>query len=1073
MSDFVHLHVHSEYSLLDGLVKIPKLIEKAQEYAMPAVALTDHGVMYGAFQFYKTAVKAGIKPIVGMEAYLTPHSRHDRKKDAEYDRSHVTLLAMNEIGYKNLIKLTTIGHLEGFYYKPRIDFETLEKYKEGLICLSGCPQSMVNRLIRDNRMEEAGKTLRRFLDLFGDNYYIEVMRHPKLAGQEELVAAQIKLSQQYGIPIVATNDVHYLNPDDAYAQEILLCIQTQRTILEKNRKLSMLDSPDFYFRSPEEMIALFMDHPEAIENTLAIAERCNLTLKIGDLILPHFPTPPGHTSEEYLKKMTYERFPTRFKEMTEEHKTRLDYELDVICKKGYATYFLIVQDFVNHAKNTGIAVGPGRGSVAGSLVAYVLHITDIDPLQWKIPFERFLNPHRPSPPDIDLDFADDRRDEVIQYVTERYGSEKVAQIITFGTMEARGAVRDAGRALGMPYSQPDRIARMIPVGSQGFSMTLDRALKESPELSASYANESETRKLIDLAKKLEGIARHASVHAAGVVIADKALTDYVPLQRESRNGKIVTQFDMYSLDLNAVPDGMAVGLLKMDFLGLRNLSILEKSIRLAEEIHGAHIDLHTLSVDDPESYALIARGENVGLFQLESAGMQRLGRSLKPTKFSDISAMVALYRPGPMAWIDDFITAKANPQKIRYPHADLKPILAETYGIAVYQEQCMQIANAMAGYSMAEADGLRRAIGKKKKDLMEKEKKKFIKGCVAKGYSEKTAVNVFSLIEKFVGYGFNKAHSASYAMIAYWTAYMKAHYPVEFMTALLTAESESTSGPIRDEKVRRAVDECGRMKIHALPPDINRSNVEFSVEEKKDIRFGLSAVKNVGRAAIETILAARANGAFESFNDFCERIDLSKVNKKTMESLIKVGAFDSFGKRAALLSALPEIVSQAQKTKQQLLTSQTSLFVDDSTFTRKPVLPDIEEFSRRELLTLERDLLGVYLTDHPLSRVMKQVQSKITHTIAELDPLASGTNVTVAGMIVRIKPVITRRNNHEMAFVTVEDVSGSIEAVVFPTLYSSTQVYWHKDAVLLIQGSIDRRNDRTSLVINKIYPLDV
>ncbi|MBI4130437.1 DNA polymerase III subunit alpha [Candidatus Roizmanbacteria bacterium] len=1071
MSDFVHLHVHSEYSLLDGLIKIPDLLKKVKEQEMSAVALTDHGAMHGAFKFYKEAKKLDIKPIIGLEAYQAKRSRFDKQQGIDDDRYHLTLLAKNNTGYKNLMKLTTSAHLEGFYYKPRIDFDLLEKHHEGILCLSGCMQGLVPSLVAQNYTDEAEKALQRYVAIFGEDFYLEIQRHPKIAKLETVTKQLVSLSKKHGIPLVATNDVHYLNPDDAYAQEILLCIQTQRTILEKDRPMSMMDSPDFYFRTEDEMKALFAEYPEALENTKAIADKVTIEIETKRWVLPAFQTPKNESAEEYLRTLTFERVPTRFEKLTDEMKQRIDYELEVICTKGYATYFLIVQDFVNWAKNNGIVVGPGRGSAAGSLVAYVLHITDIDPIKGVIPFERFLNPYRPSPPDIDLDFADVRRDEVIAYVTKKYGDDKVAQIITFGTMEAKAAIRDAGRALGMPYSQPDRIAKMIPLGQQGFAMTLTRALKESAELRSAYEAEEDTKKLVDLAKKLEGVSRHASTHAAGVVIADKPLTEYVPLQREAKGDRIITQYDMYSLDLNASPDGQAVGLLKMDFLGLRNLTILENAIRYVKQSNGITIELTKIPLDDTKTYELISRGETVGVFQLESGGMQRLGKNLKPTKFSDISAMVALYRPGPMAWIDDFIAGKQNPSKIRYPHPDLKQILGETYGIAVYQEQCMQIANVMAGYTMAEADRLRMAIGKKKKELMKKEKESFMNGCMQQGYTKKVAENVFSLIEKFVGYGFNKAHSASYATISYWTAYMKAHYPVEFMTALLTAENEGSSGPIKEEKLKRGINECRRMEIAVLPPDINKSGVEFTIEAGA-IRFGLSAIKNVGTAAIETMVAARNEKLFISLPDFCERVDMQKVNKKTFESLIKVGALDSFGKRASMLAGLAEVMRWAHQKKQAHEQNQQSLFGEAFVETAPP-MPVMEEFTKRELLALEKDLLGFYLREHPLSGKLKQMQSKASHSLADVASLANGNKVTVAGIVNRIKRVTTRKNNSEMAFVTIEDLSGTIDIVVFPTVYTRTRNFWYQDTILLVQGKIDRRDDKVTILVDNIYPLDL
>ena len=829
MSDFVHLHTHTEYSLLDGLAKIKDLMARTRELGMKSLAITDHGAMYGVIKFFLAAREAGIKPIIGVEAYQAARSRLEKQNGADNDQHHLLLLAKNNSGYHNLMKLVSHAHLEGYYYKPRIDLEILREHSEGLICLSGCLNGQVPSLLLNRQEETAEKKAREFLEIFGQDYYFELQKHPNIPEQDSVNEKMIGLSRKLGVPLVATNDIHYIMPDDAYTQEILLCIQTQHTMLESKRPLSMLNSPDFYMKSREEMKGLFIQYPEAIENTVKIAEKCNVEIELGKWILPQFEVPEGETAETFLRKTALEGMRQRYSEMREELKKRLDYELNIITVKGYSTYFLIVADFVNWAKRQGIGVGPGRGSAAGSLVAYSTGITELDPIRHSLPFERFLNPDRPSPPDIDLDFADTRRDEVIAYVTEKYGNDRVAQIITFGTMEARAAIRDVGRALGMPYAQPDRIAKLIPPGAQGFPMTIDKAVQTQPELSQAYQNEPETKKLIDQARKLEGVARHASVHAAGVVISDKKLTEYTPLQRETKGQRIITQYDMYCLDLNAA-EGKAVGLLKMDLLGLRNLTILENAIRFVKATKNIEIDLSVLALNDPAVYTLISSGETTGIFQMESAGMRRLARDLKPTKFTDISAMVALFRPGPMEWIPTFIEAKENPRKIKYLHPDLKPILAETYGIAVYQEQCMQIANKMAGYSMVEADKLRMAIGKKKREVMKKEKEKFIKGCSRRGLSVSMAENIFSLIEKFVGYGFNKAHSASYALIAYQTAYMKQKYPVEFMTAVLAAESRGASGPSRDEKIAQAILECRRMKINLMSPNINKSDVEFKIE---------------------------------------------------------------------------------------------------------------------------------------------------------------------------------------------------------------------------------------------------
>ncbi|KKS46800.1 MAG: polymerase III, alpha subunit protein [Candidatus Gottesmanbacteria bacterium GW2011_GWA2_42_18] len=817
------------------------------------------------------------------------------------------------------------------------------------------------------------------------------------------------------------------------------------------------------------MKGLFIQYPEAIENTVKIAEKCNVEIELGKWILPQFEVPEGETAETFLRKTALEGMRQRYSEMREELKKRLDYELNIITVKGYSTYFLIVADFVNWAKRQGIGVGPGRGSAAGSLVAYSTGITELDPIRHSLPFERFLNPDRPSPPDIDLDFADTRRDEVIAYVTEKYGNDRVAQIITFGTMEARAAIRDVGRALGMPYAQPDRIAKLIPPGAQGFPMTIDKAVQTQPELSQAYQNEPETKKLIDQARKLEGVARHASVHAAGVVISDKKLTEYTPLQRETKGQRIITQYDMYCLDLNAA-EGKAVGLLKMDLLGLRNLTILENAIRFVKATKNIEIDLSVLALNDPAVYTLISSGETTGIFQMESAGMRRLARDLKPTKFTDISAMVALFRPGPMEWIPTFIEAKENPRKIKYLHPDLKPILAETYGIAVYQEQCMQIANKMAGYSMVEADKLRMAIGKKKREVMKKEKEKFIKGCSSRGLSVSMAENIFSLIEKFVGYGFNKAHSASYALIAYQTAYMKQKYPVEFMTAVLAAESRGASGPSRDEKIAQAILECRRMKINLMSPNINKSDVEFKIEAEKDdkgeIRFGMSAIKNVGTAAIDSILAAREkDGDFKSFTDFIKRVDLSKVNRKTVESLIKAGAMDQFGKRASLLAAFSEIIERVHKGQEKKDQGQVSLFEVSESEEIIDVFPEMEELSKEELLLFEKQFLGFYITEHPLTNQINDLEKRVSHRLNMLASEVKST-VVIGGIVTQVKKITTRQGGQEMAFVKIDDFTGSIELVVFPTVYERTKFTWVTDKVVLVKGKVSEKDERLAVLVD-------
>jgi DNA polymerase III subunit alpha len=1068
--NFVHLHVHTEYSLLDGLCKIPELVAKAKKLGMKSLAITDHGVMYGVIPFYNECLRQNIKPIIGCEIYMAHRSRFDKQPRVDADQYHLVLLAKNLEGYKNLMHIVTKAHLEGFYYKPRADFKLLKKHSKGLICTSACLEGEIPSLLREGKDEKAKKQAMMFLELFGEDYYLEIQHHPKIADQQIVNEKIIKLSRDLGIPIIASNDVHYIEKEDAQAQDALLAIQTKKTIADKNR-LSMIDSPSFYLKSPEQMQEEFSSIPDALKNTVKIAQKCNLEIPIGNWILPNYPLKKGETAETALKNMAGDRLKFRFPQPGKEIKNRLEYELDVICKKGFATYFLIVQDFVNWSKEQGIRVGPGRGSAAGSLVSYVLRITSVDPIKHDIPFERFMNPERPTPPDIDLDFADDRRDEVIAYVTKKYGNDKVAQIITFGTMEARGSIRDIGRVLGMPYSEPDKIAKLIP---QGFS--IEEAMNSVFELQEFY-KEDKYKKLLNLARKVEGVSRHASTHAAGVVIADKELPEYTPVQKESKGDRVVTQYDMYALDLNISDE--AIGLLKMDFLGLRNLTILQKAVDLVKK-QGGKVDVSEIPLDDKKVYQMIAKGETVGVFQLESGGMRRVAKNLKPSRFSDITAMVALYRPGPMELIPDFIEGKENIEKVKYPHKDLKPILKDTYGIAVYQEQCLQIANVMAGFDMGEADNLRRAIGKKKKTIMEREKKKFIKGAEEKGYTHKIAEKVWSYIEKFAGYGFNKAHSVSYAMIAYQTAYMKTHFPVEFMTALLTAESLS-SGQTKDAKVARAVDEAKRMGIFVLPPDINKSQTWFAIEKQKNslqgkaIRFGLAAIKNVGTAAIEAILSARKEGKFTSLSNFCSRVDNRKVNKKVIESLVQVGALDQFGKRSAMMAGMEKIRQKANQEQKSRANGQTSFFdnpgadVKTSTVVKDDLPENIDELSKSDLLSLEKNLLGLYLTDHPLAKVLEKIDKTVSHKIFELDPLElEGKRVRVGGIISSIRKIFTKRGNNEMAFVTLEDKTGSLDLVVFPKIYSRFKDILQEETVVVAVGTINSRDDRMSLLVEDV-----
>ncbi len=1070
MADFVHLHNHSEYSLLDGLSRVKPMVERAKELNMGALAITDHGSMYGAIKFYKASMEAGIKPIIGCEIYITPKTRFDKSsEDKEYN--HLILLAKDITGYKNLMKIVSVAHLEGFYYKPRTDIQLLSEYSEGLICLSACLNGFVSDPLMHNQEEEAQKRLNKLVDIYKDDFYLELQHHEKIPEQGVLNKKLIELSKKHGIPLVATNDNHYIRKEDAEAQEILLCIGTQTTIDTPNRKLSMIGAPDFYLKTADEMSAMFPQQPDAIQNTVKIAEKCNLELSLGKWIMPKFQVPDEKTAEDYLREQVYKGLKDRYGEVTDEIQERADYELSIILKKGYEAYFLIVADFVNWAKNNGISVGPGRGSAAGSIVSFALRITDVDPFFFKLPFERFLNPLRPSAPDIDLDFADTRRDEVIAYVTKKYGSDKVAQIITFGTMEARAAVRDAGRAMGLPYAVPDRIAKMIPPGWQGHAMTIDNALTQSPELSVAAKTEEDTQRLLNLARRLEGVARHASVHAAGVVIADKPLTDYTPLQRESNGDRVTTQYDMY----NVGEDG--VGLLKMDFLGLRNLTIIEEALNFIRENKNVEINLSTLPVDDKKTYELLSSGETTGIFQLESPGMRRYVKELKPTSIFDLQAMVALYRPGPMANIPEFIKRKHNPELISYPDVRLKEILQQSYGVLTYQDDVLLMAIALAGYTWLDADKFRKAMGKKIPAEMKKQEELFMSGCIKNGLTEKKAHEFFDLIAPFAGYGFNKAHAACYATIAFRTAYLKAHFPVEFMTALLTAESRGTTGPARNEKIAQAIAECKRLKVTILPPSVNKSQPDFSIEDNQ-VRFGLSAIKNVGSAAITSIIEARKEGDFVSLRDFCERVDLQKVNKKTMESLIKAGAMDEFGKRAGLLSMYADIMEKIGREQKNRDKNQFGLFdgfeaPKTKTSYELKMESSVEEFSEREKLSFEKELLGFFLTNHPLNELVDSLTSRTSHSIATLAEEKEGARIKVGGILSTIKKILTKKNNAEMAFATLEDHVGySIELVIFPKTYESNKYHLAKDAIVVIEGKLNFKDEQPVIIVETISPLN-
>ncbi|MEJ2441465.1 MAG: DNA polymerase III subunit alpha, partial [Patescibacteria group bacterium] len=1039
---FVHLHLHTEYSLLDGLSKISDLTEHVKENGMDSVAITDHGVMYGAIEFYKEVRAQGVKPIIGMEGYTTNVDHRTRPERGKFKNFHLLLLAKDKRGYKNLMKLTSIAHLEGYYYRPRVDRETLAKYSTGLICSSACPQGEIGQALINEDYDEAKKISKWFLDVFGKDYYLEVQRHgyekfiskidnqeirqevAKMAENEKIInEGVIKLSREMGIPIIATNDAHYIKKEDAEAQDALVCIATGKNVSDIKR-LRFIDTPSFYITSPDEMYELFSDLPEALENTVKIAEECNVSITLNKWFFPNYELPKGKTAAQEMKRLIDKGMKEKFKRVTPEIKKRLNYEIKIIKEKGYETYFLIVADMARWAAKNGIVTNT-RGSAAGSLVSYAMGIININPLKYNLPFERFLTPWRPSPPDIDFDIADNRREEVINYIGERYGNDKVAQICTFGRMMARASVRDVARVLGHPYAIGDRISKLIPFGSQGFPMSINKALTISKELKEFYDNDEDAKKIIDLAQEVEGNARHISVHAAGVVIAPGEITDYTPVRLDPEEKGIITQYDMNALDPNVSAE--AVGLLKFDLLGLRNLSILGSAIEIIERTRGEKIDLQNIPLDDKKTFKMLSRGDTMGVFQLSGSGMTRYLKDLKPTKVEDLMAMVALYRPGPMAHIPEYIERKNNPQKTVYFDPRMKEFLDKSYGLLVYQDDVLMTAINIAGYSWEEADKFRKAVGKKIPKEMEKQKIKFIQGAIKNGMEEKKAEELFKLIEPFSGYGFNKSHATSYGMVAYQTAYLKANYPVEFMCALLTAESNDA------EKISAAVHECQRVGIKVLPPDINESCVGFTITkdgEERGIRFGLNAIKNVGKAAIEAILEARDERKFVSFADFLSRVDARRVNKKVLESLIKVGALSAYGNRATLLSSLDEIRNKVVKPKaskgQQGLFSQDEISKSSKSHQVK-VAEDIAEFADEELQALERQLLGFSLSAKPLSEVIGPLEHKATHKIFEISPYETiGETVRVAAIVSDVRIVVTKRSGQEMAFVRVEDDTGSL-----------------------------------------------
>ncbi len=1057
-ANFVHLHTHSQYSLLDGACRLDRVIELAKEYKMPALAITDHGNMFGAVEFYTKATKAGIKPIIGVEAYVTAGSRHDKKPIDKYPSSgfHMVILVKNQTGYRNLMKLTTAGFLEGFYHRPRIDKEILRRHAEGLIATSACMKGEVNWNLLRGEIEEAAAAARELNEIFGQgNFFLEIQDHG-LEKEKLLVPMIHTLSKQTGIPLVATNDCHYLKQEHAEAHDALLCIQTGKLVSDEDRMRYNTDQ--IYFKSPDEMTRLFGDFPEAIENTIRIAEECALQLETGKLHLPQFVLPsPFVDPDEYLHDLCERGLKERYAEITDEIRERMAYELGVIKQMRYAGYFLIVKDFIDYARSQNIPVGPGRGSAAGSLVSYCLKITNIDPIKYSLLFERFLNPERISMPDIDIDFADRGRDEIIDYVIKKYGKDNVCQIITFGTMAARAVVRDVGRVLGMPYADVDKIAKMIPFEVK---MTIEKALDTTPELKELYDKDVRIKKLIDLSQILEGLTRHASTHAAGVVIAPSALTNFVPLFKGTGD-EITTQYDMKIVE--------QIGLLKMDFLGLRTLTVIDDSLKMIEKNHGRKIDIDEIDLNDKKVYRTFARGDTVAIFQFESGGMRDYLRRLKPENLTDLTSMNALYRPGPLdsGMIDIYIKRKRGEDKISFAHPKLEKILKDTYGVIVFQEQVLQIANSLAGYSMGKADILRKAMGKKQAELMAEQKKEFLSGSQKQGIDDKIAHDVFDQIETFARYGFNKAHSTGYAFIAYQCGYLKVYYPEEFMAANLSSEINSS------DRIYTLMEECRRMNIPVLPPDINESEKHFTAEKGK-IRFGLQAVKNVGEAAVDAIVEARGKGEkFTEFSDFLSRVNPRSLNKRAIESLIYAGALDSLpGNRAQKIAVVEEMVAFGEKVFNSSRTADLFSAGGANVERKAPALPDIPESPLSKKLSDEKEVLGVYVSGHPLDRFREELASFGTADTEKIASIKDGREVRFGGIISHLKLMNDKKGNR-MAFATVEDFKGSCEVIIFSSVYEKAREAVVVDNIIMATGRVSTREGEASKVIlSDLFSLD-
>ncbi len=1056
-SDFVHLHVHTQYSLLDGACSLERLVDKAVQYRLPALSITDHGNLFGAVKFYSLCLKKGIKPILGSEVYIAPGGRLKKEgKISDEGNCHLLLLAKDEEGYSNLVKLISLANLEGFYYKPRIDRELLQRYSAGLIALSACLKGEIPTMILRGDSNGAYKKADEYLSLFGKgNFYLELMDNG-MKEQQKVNAELVKISRDLNIPLVATNDIHYLNRDESFAHEVLLCLQTQTTLLDPNRL--KFSSDTFYFRSPQEMKELFREFPEAIKNTIEIAQKCNVTFDFSRIHLPHFPLPPGEESEDsFLRKLCQEGLCRCYPGSGKEVQERLEYELGVISQMGFSSYFLIVWDLISFAKQEEIPVGPGRGSAAGSIVSYLLGITDIDPLKYQLIFERFLNPQRISMPDIDMDFCYENRQRILEYVSQRYGKENVAQIITYGTLQARAAVRDVGRVIGMSYAEVDRIAKMIPHGL-GAQISLREALTASSELKTVYEGDERVKRLIDTAIKLEGLSRHSSTHAAGVVISDKPLMDRIPLSRGSE-GEVITGMDMSSLE--------KVGMLKMDFLGLKTLTVIEQTKKIIRRVRSIDVDISSIPLDDARTFSLLSQGNTIGVFQLESSGMRDILQKMSPTEFRDLIAVLALYRPGPLGsgLVSDFIERKLGKKPIRYLHPRLESLLKETYGIILYQEQTMRIVHDLAGFSLAQADLLRKAIGKKIPEIMQEQRSMFIEGCKKNRIAPAVSAKIFDLIEYFSGYGFNKSHSTAYALITYRTAYLKANYPVEFMAALLTSERTNT------DKIVEYIHEARQMGIQVLPPDINTSFANFTVTDRDNIRFGLLAVKNVGEAALENIINVRKERLFDDFFDFCQRVDSRAVNKKVIESLIKCGAMDSLGlRRSQMATVLDDILEKNNRRSRE--DSRQLLFFEEPAPSAARDIPDIEEWPLQQILQFEKQLLGIYLSSHPLHSYEKMLKLFGVRKIKDLYDMTRSEEVIVAGIIENVKKLTTRRTREEMAVIKIEDDTFHIETLLFPKVYEVCQPCLTSSTAVLVQGTLEPKERVPKVLANRLLLID-